>query len=230
MGDDWDDLAGWWEAEVASDPAYPADVHPLFDELLPPVRGRTIDLGCGEGQGMRLVRGSVFGVDRSRALARRALQAGPVVVGALPSLAWCRDDAFDLAYAIYLLDLVEDHERFLAETARVVADGGHLITIINHPIYTAPGASPMLDDDGEVLFRWGRYFEPGSSFEPAGHRTIEFFHRSLGDLLTSAARAGWALEHMIERGLSETTVDEMPGYAGQQGIPRLLGLRWRRRR
>ena len=96
MADDWDDLAGWWEAEAASDPAYPADVHPLFHELLPPVRGRTIDLGCGEGQGMRLVRGSVFGVDRSRALARRALPAGPVVVGELPSLAWCRDDTFDL--------------------------------------------------------------------------------------------------------------------------------------
>jgi SAM-dependent methyltransferase len=226
VGDDWDDLATWWEAEAATDPAYAADVHPLLVGLLPPDRGRTIDLGCGEGQGMRLVEGDVVGVDRSRALAALA-SGGPVVVSELPSLAWCRTGAFDAAYSVYVVDLLEDDRAFFAETARIIRPGGALVVVINHPVYTAPGASPLMDADGEVLWRWGAYFERGSSREPAAHRTIRYFHRPLDALLNAAADSGWVLERLEERGLSETTIEAIPGYSGQERIPRLLGARWR---
>lgn len=226
MADDWDDLATWWEGEAATDPAYPSDVHPLLRDLLPEQPGRTIDLGCGEGQGMRLVGGDIVGVDRSRELARRAGAAGAAVVGELPSLAWCRTDAFDTAYAVYLVDLIEDDRTFFAETARIVRHGGDLVIVINHPAYTAPGAGPLVDGEGEVLWRWGAYFERGSSHEPAGHRTITFHHRPLDALLNAAADAGWVLRRLDERGLSEHTIDRIPGYRGQERIPRLLGARW----
>ena len=238
MGDNWDDIASWWNDEAASDPAYRLDVHPLLDELLPGSPGRVVDLGCGEGQGMRRVasraagegdrqrRERVFGVDLSTELASAASTAGPVVVAELPALACFRDEAFDTAYSVYLLDLIEDHAGFFAEGARVVRQGGAMVLVINHPAYTAPGSAPLMDDDGEVLWRWGDYFRVGSSLEPASNREIRFHHRPLGELLTAAASAGWVLDTLIERGLSADTISELPGYEGQHDIPRLLGVRW----
>ena len=230
MSDNWDDIAAWWTAEAADDPAYRFDVHPLLLGLLPDDPGRVVDLGCGDGQGMEEVtkRGAaqVHGVDLSADLASIASGRGAVVVGELPDLSYFRDQSFDTAYSVYLLDLIEDHCRFFTETARIVRQTGCMVAVLNHPTYTAPGSAPLLDEDGEVLWRWGSYFESGSSVEPAGHREIRFHHRSMGRLLTDAAASGWILDAVIERGLSAETVAEIPGYVGQEHIPRLLGVRW----
>lgn len=224
----WDDLAEWWALEVEQDPAYPLDVHPILSELMPRSDGLAMDLGCGEGQGMRLVGGNVFGCDVSLDLLRRANASGTVVQSELPDLRWLRDDTLDTAISVYLLDLIRDHANFFAETARVVRPAGELVVVINHPAFTAPGSCPMLDTDDEILWRWGAYFSEGSSTEPAGDGVVEFFHRPMDELLTSAAAQGWVLERMIERGLSDETVARIPFYAGQQHIPRLLGVQWRR--
>ncbi|MEN8041699.1 MAG: class I SAM-dependent methyltransferase [Actinomycetota bacterium] len=230
MSDSWDDLAEWWSREVQHDPAYAADVHPILQELLPPELGVAMDLGCGEGQGMRLVGGGdhVFGCDLSLGLLQRADARGRVVRTELPSLTWLEDAVLDSAFSVYLLDLIADHDRFFSETARVVKPGGSLVIVINHPVYTAPGSAPLMDEAGEVLWRWGTYFSEGSSFEPAGDGAVEFFHRSVETLLTTAATRGWILDAMIERGLSDDTIERLPGYEGQQNIPRLLGARWTR--
>ncbi|MEN8238059.1 MAG: class I SAM-dependent methyltransferase [Actinomycetota bacterium] len=224
----WDDLADWWAAEVQDDPAYEGDVHPILVELLEGTAGSAIDLGCGEGQGMRLVGGEVFGTDLSMSLLERAQATAPVVQAVLPGLSWVRDASLDRAISVYLVDLIADHGMFFAETARIVKPGGHLVVVINHPVFTAPGSAPFIDDDGQVLWRWGTYFEPGSSSEPAGDGAVEFFHRPVADILTSAARSGWVFEEMIERGLSEETIARIPGYAGQEHVPRLAGFKWKR--
>ena len=226
----WDELAQWWSDEIRDDPAYASDVHPILLHLLEGTAGATIDLGCGEGQGMRLVGGDMVGTDLSGALLEQARDAAPVVQAALPQLAWAKDASFDRALSVYLVDLIDDHVTFFTETARVVKDGGHLVVVINHPVFTAPGSAPFIDEDGDVLWRWGSYFTPGSSSEPAGDGIVEFFHRPMGDLLTCAARSGWVLEEMVERGLSAETITRIPAYVGQEHIPRIAGFRWRRHR
>ncbi|MDK1017392.1 MAG: class I SAM-dependent methyltransferase [Actinomycetota bacterium] len=230
MKSDWDGRAEWWAAEVAEDPAYAADVHPILVELLPGEPGVTMDLGCGEGQGMRLVGRGTFGCDLSISLLRRAAGSGSVVQTRLPDLGWLRDGSLDTASSVYLLDLIEDYVGFFRETARVVRGGGVLVIVINHPAYTAPGSAPLTDPDGEILWRWGSYFDRGSSLEPAGAGEVEFFHRPMADLLTTAAASGWVLDVLIERGLSAETIARFPEYVGQEHIPRLLGVRWTRSR
>ena len=227
-GRKWDELADWWAGEVEHDPSYRFDVHPILLKLIPEAVGITMDLGCGEGQTMRLTGDRVFGCDVSFELLRRAEARGTVVQTELPDLRWLRDDTLDTAISVYVVDLIRDHVSFFAQTARVVKPGGRLVIVINHPAFTAPGSCPMLDVDDEILWRWGAYFAEGSSTEPAGDGVVEFFHRPLDGLLTSAAGQGWALEGMVERGLSDATVASIPSYAGQQNIPRLLGVRWRR--
>jgi SAM-dependent methyltransferase len=224
----WDDLADWWTAEVRDDLAYAGDVHPILIELLEGTAGQAIDLGCGEGQGMRIAGGSVIGTDLSMTLLRHARETAPVVQAMLPSLSWLQASSLDRALSVYLVDLLADHGTFFLETARVIRPGGHLVVVINHPVFTAPGAAPFVDEDGHTLWLWGNYFEAGSSSEPAGAGSVEFFHRSVAELLSSAASAGWALERMIERGLSTETIAHIPGYVGQENVPRLAGFKWRR--
>ncbi len=228
MSDSWDDIAAWWTDEVRDDWTYTQDVRPILLELFGGTAGLSLDLGCGEGQVMRLVGGSIFGTDLSLELLRIAVSAGPVVQARLPDLRWLKADTFDRAFSVYLVDLLADHASFFSDVARIVKPGGHLVVAMNHPLYTAPGSAPMMDSDGEVLWRWGTYLSEGSSFEPAGPRTVEFHHRPVGELLTAAAVAGWSLDRMIERGLSAETISRYPGYVGQEDIPRLAGFRWKR--
>jgi SAM-dependent methyltransferase len=228
MGDNWDDLADWWLREVRDDQAFASDVHPILFELLPEDLGVGMDLGCGEGQGMRLANGDVFGCDLSLELLRRAAAGGRVAQAKLPDMQWLGDAVLDTVYSVYLLDLIRDHDRFFAEIARTVKAGGCLVIVINHPVFTAPGSAPFVDEDGEILWRWGRYFLEGSSSEPAGEGQVEFFHRPMADLLNSAAGRGWSLDRVIERGLSAETIDRIPSYHGQEQVPRLLGVRWLR--
>lgn len=231
---DWSGLAGWWSHEVRDDPAYAEDVLPLLVEALAPRLGeRYVDLGCGEGQGMRAVAAagaSVLGCDVSVELLAAARTAGPVVRCRLPDLGWLRPAAVDGAYAVLVIEHLPEVAGLFAAARRAVRGGGVLAIVSNHPAYTAPGAGPFVDPaDGEVLWRWGPYLRPGQSEEPAGEATVTFHHRPLGDLLNAAAAAGWSLEWLAERAVGEAAAARDPLLAAQRHIPRLLAARWRTR-
>ncbi|MGH8948736.1 MAG: class I SAM-dependent methyltransferase, partial [Acidimicrobiia bacterium] len=219
----WSDLSDWWLAEIEEDPAYEAVVNPMLLDVLRPERGRTyLDLGCGEGRVMRAMRESgaiAHGVERNPDLARRAADAGPVVIGRLPELAFLRDHSYDGAFCVLVLEHIEDEVRLLAEAARVVRPGGLLALVMNHPYWTAPGATPISDLDGETLWRPGDYFTSGTTLEPAGENEVLFHHRTTARVLETAAAAGWSLERFVEAPHHE--------LVEQPGIPRLLACRWR---
>lgn len=214
----WSELAEWWRDELGADPAYETVVTPLLLEVLrPEAEARYLDLGCGEGRVMRVVeeRGAiVHGVDINIGLARSARR---VAVAMLPDVPM-RSGFYDGVYSVLALEHIEDHGRLLREAARVCAPGGVLAVVMNHPVWTAPESTPVSDRDGEVLWRPGRYFFGGSSDIPIGSANVTFHHRSMSELLNSAARAGWILHHMVEQPHHE--------FEDQAGIPRLLACRW----
>ncbi len=226
MVDEWDALAGVWAIEIERDPVFMTDVLPLVANLVGST-GRWLDLGCGEGRVRRRLEVDSIGCDISIELLERARRSGPVVRCRLPSLGWLRADAVDGAYAVLVLEHLSDAGRFFAETARVVRPGGSLVVVANHPAFTAEGSGPIVDlSDGEVLWRWGPYFEAGEVTAPLGASEVTMHHRSLGVLLTTAAEAGWSLSIMREMPLSPAAVCAVPGYFGQESLPRLVGLRW----
>jgi SAM-dependent methyltransferase len=232
LTEEWEALSDWWLEEVAGDPVYREDVLPLLLEVLQPRPGVLyLELGCGEGQAMRAVldRGSgVVGCDLSLELLRRARPA-TVVRARLPELGWLRPGSVDGAYVVLVLEHLRESSALFRRVAVGVREGGCLALVMNHPAYTAPGAGPVVDPtDGAVLWQWGPYLEETSGREPAGEREVTFVHRPLGDLLSQAARAGWVLERLVERGIGEGAAARDPLLAEQRHIPRLLGARWRK--
>jgi SAM-dependent methyltransferase len=229
----WDRLDSWWREEVERDPEYRHEVWPLLIDLLNPEPDhRYLDLGCGSGAVMAALvdRGSrVVGTDISHLLLEEAAWHGPVVRARLPDLGWVAPASFDGACLSLVVEHVEDEADLFAQAAAAVRPDGVLAAVLNHPVWTAPGSSPMLDDDGEVLWRPGRYFSRGFSDELAGGESVRFHHRTMADLLNAAADAGWMLERMEERGPSQSEANEDPLLAKQRHFPRLLGVRWRRR-
>jgi SAM-dependent methyltransferase len=228
---DWSRLAGWWLSELADDPAYDEEVLPLALELLAPVWGRTyLDVGCGEGRVMAAIqaRGAeAVGVDVAPVLLERAAAYGTVHQARVPPLDFLADDSVDGVVVVLVLEHLEDEAAVFAEAARVTRPGGTLALVVNHPVWTAPRSTPIIDDTGEILWRTGEYFSHGWSDEPAGEGEVRFHHRTMAQLLTSAADAGWHLERMVEAGVTPAQVARTPGLAGQDHIPRLLGVRWR---
>jgi SAM-dependent methyltransferase len=216
----WPDLGDWWLSEVAGDPAYEEVVTPLLLDLLVPEPGALyVDLGCGEGRVMRRVvevGARVVGVDVNESLAGIA---GTAVVAELPDLPMA-EESVDGCYAVLVLEHLVDEAPFFSEAARVSRRGGCLAVVMNHPVWTAVGSTPIGDVDGEVLWRPGDYFRRGASAVAAGEGEVVFHHRSLGALLTAAAGAGWSLERLVEQPHHDD--DRLPG------VPRLLGCRWRR--
>lgn len=228
----WHQLGQWWLEELYSDPAYNEEIQPLLLDLLTPQPGGLyLDLGCGQGRLMAALKDAgsrVVGCDINALLLKRARHEGSAVRAALPDLGWIRGSPFDGAFVGLVLEHLPDEREFFTQIARRVRSGGVLALVINHPIWTAPESSPMEDGDGETLWRPGVYFGRGHSDEPAGSDTVRFFHRTLADLFNSAASAGWNLERLEERGVSNAQVARSADLAGQEHIPRILGARWRR--
>jgi SAM-dependent methyltransferase len=219
----WSELGDWWVSEISEDPAYEKVVTPMLLDILQPGSGLTyLDLGSGEGRVMRAVVEigvKAHGVELNNGLAERSGTAGTVVVGELPDLGFLKENSYDGAYCVLVLEHIHDHERLFHEIARVVKPGGVFGLVMNHPAWTAPGSTPISDFDGETLWRPGGYFSSGHSEEPAGERKVVFHHRTMAKLLNGAAGAGWSLEEM----------NEAPHHdlIDQSGIPRLLACRWR---
>jgi SAM-dependent methyltransferase len=230
---DWSSLAGWWLDELAGDPTYAEEVLPLAIELLDPrAEGMYLDVGCGEGRMMKAIvdRGAeAIGVDAAEELLARASEYGEVHLADVPPLDFFADAVVDGVVVVLVLEHIRDEEEMFAEAARVTKAGGVLALVINHPVWTAPGSTPIQDPGGELLWRPGEYFSVGWADEPAGEGTVRFHHRPLSRLLTAASDAGWSLERMVEHGVTDDQVQRVPGLAGQEHIPRLLGGRWRRR-
>ena len=223
---EWLGHVDWWLNEVRTDPIYEIDVLPLLRRLVGSPAGPILDMGCGDGQALDQIAGRVIGCDVSIGLLRHVRVAGPLVQCELPNLDWLQPGSIEAAYMVLVLEHLPDL-RIFEYAARAVATGGSMTIVMNHPTFTADGSGPIMDpSDGEVLWRWGRYFHPAASRMATPDADVTFYHRPLYDIVNAAADAGWKLDEMVETGFSEAAVATEPGYVGQEEIPRLLGVRW----
>lgn len=223
MSREWDSLAEWWLLELESDPTYEQVVVPLLLDLVAADRGTVLDVGCGNGRIMAMLKDGdlhPIGCDVNSTLLKDASRVAPVMQVELPGVP-LRDGSLD--GGVVVLSFEHFSDEIFVELARVIRSGGWLAAVANHPFVTAPGSASVIDPtDGEVFWRPGTYLERGSTLEDADGQPVTFIHRPLGQLLNVAADAGFAL----------TTLREEPLDAGglpDAGLPRLIGVRWTRR-
>ena len=153
-------------------------------ELLPPPRGLTVDVGCGEGRLTRELsqRGyDVVGVDASTALvdeARSVDPSGRYEVASIDALPFADGDV---------------------ELARVLAPGGTFLIGTIHPVAQA---GTYDEESGELRITdyWNRERESVA----LGEHTVHHERRTIEDYLRTLLGAGFVLKDLRE----------VPGYAG----------------
>jgi SAM-dependent methyltransferase len=170
----WDRQSANWAA-WARTPDFDAywRYSPAFFELVPAPRGRTLEVGCGEGRVARDLAGRghhVVAVDSTAALIALARDADA-------NGAYLRCDAAALPFASQTFDLavfynslmdIDDMERAVREAARVLRPGGALCACATHPIADAGHFESREPDAGFVID--GGYLGPRRWFQAAMER------------------------------------------------------------
>src|SRR5919204_1378810 len=207
----WEAAAEAWSDYVRAgrDPVFRVNFA-AFAELLPPPRGTTLDIGCGEGRvGAELeARGHrVLGVELSPTLAGRARERHEVVEADAARLPF-EDASFPLVVSFNSLMDMDDAAGAVREAARVLEPGGSFCAAIVHPFLSA-GA-------GEPLTIRGSYLEPTRLRGPLarGDFELETMHRPLA----------WYADAVFDAGLLVESLREVPGR-NRPHLPISLHLR-----
>jgi ubiquinone/menaquinone biosynthesis C-methylase UbiE len=197
-----------------------------FLDLLPAPGRRTLDVGCGEGRLCRdlTARGhQVVGLDGSPTLTAAAAAADegrrPYLLGDAAHLPLA-SGSVDLVVAFMSLQDVDDLDRAVAETARVLEPGGRLCMAIVHPLNSAGSFESSYADSQFTIPQGGSYLAERryADLMERGTLTMTFHsvHRPLETYSRALERAGLAIE----------ALREPPAPAGPDASPRTV--RWTR--
>jgi SAM-dependent methyltransferase len=202
----WAAQAEQWIAWARSD-ARDAYWHyrDAFLAIVPPPRGLTLDVGCGEGRVARDLarRGhAIVAVDSSHALVRagRDTDRNTLFVVADAAALPFRDEAFGTTVACNALMDFDDIGAAIAEIARALAAPGNVVVSVVHPVVIA-GAFLGPEDDAMFAIR-GSYFERQAikrTVERNGVQlTLGGYRRPIEDYVTLLADEGLVVTGLFE--------------------------------
>jgi SAM-dependent methyltransferase len=236
LGDAWEEHARNWIAwaRTPGHDSYWRFHRDAFLELLPPPHGKALDLGCGEGRLTRDLaeRGhEIVGVDLSPTLVAAARAAAPELefceanAAALPF----GNEMFDLVVAFMSLQDVDEMERALDETARVLRPRGVFCVSVVHPLNSAGKFASREPDSPFVIVE--SYLDRRRYVDhiERDDLTMTFVsdHRSFADYVNPLLDAGLVLERVREVSMNR---DQMTQRASERWlrIPLFLHLRARK--
>lgn len=231
LRDAWDEQADNW-ARFTRTPGHDKGHElnfPPFLELLPPARGRTLDLGCGEGRVGAVLSQlgyDVIGVDSSPRMVELAKERHEAVLADAAALPF-EDSSFALVVAYMSLMNVDDLDGVVAEAARVLERGGRLCAAVLHPLF-APGAWTDAES-ADSSFTLDDYFSGPTKVWVSDRDGIQvtFYDRRIPLSRYAAAleKAGLLIEALREPVPNDDYVREFPRARRLQRIPIYLHLR-----
>jgi SAM-dependent methyltransferase len=202
----YDGVAAWYEAEFGPDPA--PEVADVVRRLVGPGTGACLDVGCGTGFHLPLLRelgwtltGIDLSADQLRFARERAGAYAELLEGNATELPFA-DGSFDLVFSAFTHTDMEDFGAVVAEATRVLVPDGRLVYLGPHPCFVGPHSRfvrakgvPALHPGYDTP---GRYTDaPGIS--PTGlRRKVGAVHLPLGDLLQTFLDAGLRIEAFEE--------------------------------
>lgn len=198
----YDGLAEWYDEFNAQGAAGNA---PELADLLGPGDGLCLDLGCGTGQYLDVIRSNgrtVVGLDRSAdqlRLARRRDPA-PLLQGDGHTLPF-RDQVFGTVTALWVSTDIPDFAALTKEAARVLRPGGLLLFYGVHPCFNGPHIENR--GDGAVIihptYRRAGWHPKSPWWREGGIRDrFGMSHVPLPDLVNAFIDAGLVIERMTE--------------------------------
>lgn len=219
-GTSWGDVAEWYDRLLGEEDTFQAKVVlPNLMRLVDAKPGRRVlDLACGQGffSYAFASRGAhVTGIDVSPELIALAKKNAPehpkgkppaVTFLAAPSddLRAVADASADDIVLVLAIQNIDDVKGTFAECARVLAGGGSLHVVMNHPSFRVPkGSSWAWDKNGDQYRRVDKYLteakvriqmRPGADPDV----TTVSFHRPLQFYVKALAKAGFAVVNLEE--------------------------------
>jgi SAM-dependent methyltransferase len=231
LRDAWDEQADEW-ARFARTPGHDRGHElnfPPFLELLPPVRGRVLDLGCGEGRVGAVLSElgyDVVGVDSSPRMVELANERHEAVLADAAALPF-DDSSFALVVAYMSLMNVDDLDGVVAEAGRVLERGGRMCVAVLHPLFAAGAWTDA--ESVESSFTVDDYFNGPTKISLSDRDGIQvtFYDRPIPLSRYAAAleKAGLLIELLREPVPSDDFVREFPRAVRQRRIPIYLHLR-----
>ena len=207
-------------------------------ELTPDVAGLDVlDVGCGWGgncaafsdAGAR----SVLGIDISGKMLSRARRENSrpnveyrrVDMGELEVL----EGGYGLVYSSLAFHYARDFQKLMEDISRLLRPGGTLLFSQEHPIVTATEGLRghfILDGSGEPeYYAFSDYFKSGLRVSKWFVEGVEDHHRTMGEIVTSIARAGLRIEILSEPAPSEEAIRRLPALKKELIKPAFLLIR-----
>lgn len=196
---------------------------PAMVRMLPEIKDlRVIDLGCGYGANcMDFVRrgaANVTGVDISQNMLRAAEKANSHerIRYLRMELAKLSDlkETFDFAYSSLAFHYIQDFPKLCRDIFTLLSAGGRLLFSQEHPIITASknGAGYYNKDEKgkEISYTFSDYSRSGRRESFWFVDGVEEYHRSMGQILTALADAGFWIETVEEPVPDAAALKKMP--------------------
>jgi SAM-dependent methyltransferase len=221
----WGGVSDWYVDHLKGSDTYHAQVIvPNLLRLLKVRPGlRVLDVACGEGSLVRTLASAgadAQGCDIAPELiaAARALHPdGAYSVAPADQLIGITDESFDWVTIVLALQNIEHYQAAIAEALRVVAIGGSVALVLNHPAFRIPRRTQWgWDSEAQIQYRRvdGYLSEskaviamhPGKDNSP---KTVSF-HRPLQNYMKAIEKAGGVV----------TRIEEWVSHRTSQGGPR----------
>ncbi|MDD5152482.1 MAG: class I SAM-dependent methyltransferase [Candidatus Pacebacteria bacterium] len=222
----WGGVAGWYDKllEQGDDTYQTKVILPNLVRAMSIKKGaRVLDLACGQGffsRAFALEGAEVAGVDISKELIALAQKQSPkeirYFVRAADDLGVFQDGYFEKITIVLSLQNIEAPHKVFKECARILAPGGKLFIVLNHPAFRIPKESSWAyDEETKTQYRRiDRYMTESKAvidMNPShpGIVTTLSFHRPLQYYFKTLANAGFSVAR-LEEWLSHRESEEGP--------------------
>lgn len=206
MSNGWDQSAEAWIADMGESGDFSREfvLDPVMLKLIGTGHHQTgLDVGCGEGRFCRLMnaRGiKTTGVDPTEKLLNQAIardSEGCYVLARAEELPFA-DDSFDLVVSYLTLIDIDDHERAVAEMARVLKPQGTLLIANLTSFSTASAEGWVREENGDLRFSIDHYLKTRAEWVSWRGIRIKNWHRPLSEYLRVMLSQQLTLRQFLE--------------------------------